>query len=384
MQDLHHFRDKTRGWLKENCPQSMRKPMLEKDKCWGGRNFVFQSDDQALWLERMSAVGWTAPAWPKSYGGGGLNPDQVKILREEMMAIKARAPLSSMGIGMIGPALLKFGSETLKQQHLRPMVRGEIRWCQGYSEPNFGSDLAGLQTKADDYGDYFLVNGQKVWTSYADEADWMFALVRTDTEVGKHSGISLVLFDMTSPGVEVRPIKLISGTSQFSETFLDDVRVAKDQVVGDINNGWIVAKYLLTHERESIGGIGGVTGQRSLGAEAIEAVGLKAGRLDDEVLRSEIAAWEVDFRCHQLTTERVKDEIASFGVGNTSAMLKYSGTELNKRRHELSIALQGMAALEWNEASPSRTWLRSKGNSIEGGTSEVQLNIIAKRILGMG
>lgn len=384
MQDLAVFREETREWLEENCPPSMRTPMVEKDKCWGGRNCEFQSDDQKHWLERMAARGWTAPSWPKAYGGGGLSQDEVKILREELIRIKARTPLNSMGISMIGPAILEFGSEALKRQHLAAMVRGEIRWCQGYSEPNFGSDLAGMQTKAEDHGDHFIVNGQKVWTSYADDADWMFCLVRTDFEVRKHAGISLVLFDMQSPGVEARPIALISGSSQFCETYLDDVRVDKDQVVGEINNGWNIAKYLLTHERESIGGIGNAPGQKSLGDEAIAALGVQDGRLNDELLRAEVAEWELDFMCHQLTTERVKDEAATFGVGNTSAMLKYFGTELNKRRYELLIALQGSSALDWSEQSVSRVWLRSKGNSIEGGTSEIQLNIIAKRILGLG
>lgn len=383
-QNLTAFRQETRAWLEENCPLSMRTPMSEQDRCWGGRKFTFQSEDQKLWLQRMAARGWTTPTWPKEYGGGGLNKDQAKVLQEEMAAMTARAPLQSFGIWMIGPAILQFGSEALKQEHLPPIVRGEIRWCQGYSEPNAGSDLAGLQTRAEDRGDHFIVNGQKVWTSYADRADWMFCLVRTGTEANKHSGISLVLFDMETPGVMARPIRLISGSSQFCETFLENVRVEKHQVVGEINNGWTIAKYLLTHEREMIGSIGSAPGDKSLRDEAIAAVGLQSGRLADELLRAEVAQWEIDFRSQQLTMERVRAEIATFGVGNTSAMIKYYGTELNIRRHELLIALQGSAALSWREDSEARLWLRSKGNSIEGGTSEVQLNIIAKRILGLG
>jgi acyl-CoA dehydrogenase len=384
LQDLTSFRQETREWLEENCPTSMREPMLEKDVCSGGRQFEFQSEDQKLWLDRMAARGWTAPTWPKEYAGGGLSKDQAKVLREEMARITARPPLQGMGTWMIGPAILKFGSEAMKQQHLPPIIRGEIRWCQGYSEPNAGSDLAGLQARAEDHGDHFIVNGQKSWTSNADKSDWMFCLVRTDTEVNKHSGISLVLFDMETEGVTTRPVRLISGASQFCDTFLDNVRVEKDQVVGDVNNGWTIAKYLLTHEREMIGGIGSATGAKSLGEEAVAALGLKAGRLADEVLRAEVAAWEVDFRCHQLTSERVRDEIAASGVGNTSAMIKYYGTELNMRRYELLIALQGADALQWDDASEAQRWLRSKGNSIEGGTSEIQLNIISKRILGLG
>ncbi|WP_220348342.1 acyl-CoA dehydrogenase family protein [Alkalilimnicola ehrlichii] len=218
MADLETFRKETRAWLEENCPQSMRQPITsDDDACWGGRNPAFKSEDQRLWLERMAARGWTAPDWPKEYGGGGLSKAEAKILREEMARIKARPPLHSFGIWMIGPAILKFGSEALKRQHIPPIVRGEIRWCQGYSEPGAGSDLAGLQTRAEDKGDHFIVNGQKVWTSYANKADWMFCLVRTNSQVKKQLGISLVLFDMTTPGVSTRPIKLISGSSPFAK-----------------------------------------------------------------------------------------------------------------------------------------------------------------------
>jgi len=305
--------------------------------------------------------------------------------------INARSPLDSFGIWMIGPALLKFGSEALKQQHLPPIVRGEIRWCQGYSEPGAGSDLAGLQSKGEDMGDHFIANGQKVWTSYGDKADWMFCLLRTDTEAKKQMGISLVLFDMETPGVTPKPIKLISGSSPFCETFLDDVRVEKDQVVGDINHGWTIAKYLLTHEREMIGGMGmAEVGGESLGQHASQVLGLEQGRMNNPILRAEVAAWEIDGACFALTAERVTDEVKSGqGVGATSAMLKYFGTELNKRRFETLLKINGSDGMVWNgEASNDgwlpRTWLRTKGNSIEGGTSEVQLNVIAKNILGLG
>ncbi len=391
MTDLDVFRQQTRAWLEDNCPQSMRAPVTcDADACWGGRNFQFQSEDQKLWLERMAARGWTAPDWPREYGGGGLSRAETKVLQEEMARIRARSPLSSFGVWMIGPAILKFGSEALKRQHLPPIIRGEIRWCQGYSEPGAGSDLAGLQTRAEDHGDHFIVNGQKIWTSYADKADWMFCLVRTNTEAKKQLGISLVLFDMTTPGVSTRPIKLISGSSPFCETFLDNVRVDKNQVVGEINAGWTIAKYLLTHEREMIGGMGRTAaGQKTLPQVAVEAVGLEDGKLADGYLRSEISRWDIDAAAFALTSERVLDEAkAGQGVGAASAMLKYYGTELNKRRQELNIALHGSRAMVWegeasNEGAMPRTWLRSKGNSIEGGTSEIQLNVIARNILGL-
>lgn len=392
MTDLQVFRDETRQWLEQNCPPSMRSPTnSDGGQCWGGRNPVFSSDEQKLWMERMAAKGWTAPTWPIEYGGGGLDKAQAKVLREEMGNLNARSPLDSFGIWMIGPALLKFGSEALKQQHLPPIVRGEIRWCQGYSEPNAGSDLAGLQTKAADMGDHFIVNGQKVWTSYGDKADWMFCLVRTDPEAKKQSGISLVLFDMTTPGVTPKPIKLISGSSPFCETFLDDVRVESNQVVGEINQGWTIAKYLLTHEREMIGGFGLTdAGSQSLAEYAVDALGITQGRLPNTLLRSDVIRWEIDAAAFAMTAERVTDEVKSGqGVGATSAMLKYYGTELNKRRYEVMMKLRGNDAMEWegeasNEGWLPRTWLRTKGNSIEGGTSEIQLNIIAKNILGLG
>lgn len=393
MSDLDKFRTETRQWLEENCPQSMRSPFNSDDEeCWGGRNFKFFSNDQKLWLERMAARGWTAPTWPTEYGGGGLNKAEDKILREEMARINARSPLSSFGIWMIGPALLKFGSEELKRQHIPPIIRGEIRWCQGYSEPGAGSDLAGLQAKAEDKGDHYIVNGQKVWTSYADKADWMFCLVRTDANAKKQLGISLVLFDMQTPGVTPKPIKLISGSSPFCETFLDNVRVEKNQLVGEENHGWTIAKYLLTHERAMIGGFGLIaSGAKTLDQQALDVYGTdENGRINNPILRRDIAQLVIDAAAFEVTAERVGDEIKSGqGLGDTSAMLKYYGTELNKRRLELVMKVYGSDALVWEGDSPQagvhpKAWLRSKGNSIEGGTSEVQLNIIAKQILSLG
>lgn len=389
---MSDFRAEVKAWLEENCPAGMREPMSsEKDACWGGRNWVFQSDDQKLWLERMAAKGWTTPTWPKEYGGGGLDAAEAKILKQEMANINARSPLVSFGIWMLGPALLKYGSEEQKQHYLPQIIRGEIRWCQGYSEPNAGSDLASLQTKCEDKGDHYLVNGQKVWTSYADEADWIFCLVRTDPKAKKHEGISFLLFDMASEGVSTKPIALISGSSPFCETFFDDVKVPKENLVGEKNKGWTIAKYLLTHEREMIAGSGlSGAGMTSLGDIAKKHVGLDgSGRLDDALLRAQIARHEVNEGAFMLTLERVKQEAkAGQGVGATSAMLKYYGTELNKTRHELLMAMGGSEALSWegeasNDGQLSKSWLRTRANSIEGGTSEIQLNIIAKRILGL-
>jgi alkylation response protein AidB-like acyl-CoA dehydrogenase len=297
-------------------------------------------------------------------------------------------PLASFGIWMLGPALLKFGNEAQKREHLPKIARGEIRWCQGYSEPNAGSDLASLQTRADDRGDHYIVNGQKIWTSYADKADWIFCLVRSESGAKKHTGISFVLFDMATPGVSTKPILLISGKSPFCETFFDNVRVEKHNLVGQPGGGWDVAKYLLTHEREMIGAIGDRSQKQPLGSMAAQNLGRDAtGRLADPHLRARIAEFEVDEAAFRALMQRFGEQArARQAHGAFSSALKYYGAELNKRRQELIMAALGSDGLEWegaasNDGEAARDWLRSKANSIEGGTSEVQLNVIAKRIL---
>ena len=391
MTEKNEFRQEVRTWLEQNCPESMRSPYRsDADICWGGRNFTFQSQDQQLWLERMAEKGWTAPAWPTEYGGGGLGRAEVKVLKEELARIHARPPLISFGISMLGPALLKFGTEELKQQHLPPIVRGEIRWAQGYSEPNAGSDLASLAARCEDRGDHYSLSGSKIWTSYGDLGDWMFCLVRTDFDAKKHEGISFVMFDMATPGVTTRPIRLISGKSPFTETLFDQVRVEKNQVIGELNQGWTVAKYLLTHEREMIASTGlSSAGTIPVGRTAAQVLGTENGLLHNAMLRTDIAKFEMDERCLELTIERARDEVkAGVSLGATSSLFKYYGTELNKRRQELLMSIYGHDALHWegeksHEGRLARAWLRSKGNSIEGGTSEIQLNIVSKHILGL-
>jgi acyl-CoA dehydrogenase len=388
--ELDTFRDETRKWLEANCPAEMRLPVKrEEDVCWGGRGFVFSQPEQKLWLERMADKGWTVPEWPKAYGGAGLSRDEAKILAAEMRKLRARPPLSSFGIWMLGPALLKYGSEAQKLEHLPKIARGEIRWCQGYSEPGAGSDLASLRTSAERDGDEFIVNGQKVWTSYADKSDWIFCLVRTDTQAAKHLGISFLLFDMASEGVSTSPIRLISGASPFCQTFFDNVRVPVDNLMGEAGKGWDIAKYLLTHEREMIGGMDGADTRSSVSQIAKKVLGDNI----DPMLRAEIVRHEIDAWAFLLTMERVKDEAkagakSGEGTGALSSMLKYYGTELNKQRMELLMSVNGSDALVWEgegegEGDMAKSWLRSRANSIEGGTSEVQLNIIAKRVLQM-
>jgi alkylation response protein AidB-like acyl-CoA dehydrogenase len=309
MTDTETFRAETRDWLDANCPAEMREPVRgDDDMFWGGRNRSFKNDAQKAWFETCVTKGYTVPDWPKEYGGAGLSPEESKILRQEMGRIHARPPLSSFGIWMLGPALLQFGTEEQKLHYLNQIARGEIRWCQGYSEPGSGSDLVSLQTFGEDKGDHWVVNGQKVWTSYANKADWIFCLVRTDKD-DKYRGISFLLFDMASEGVSTKPILLISGSSPFCETFFDDVKVPKEQIVGELNRGWDVAKYLLGHEREMIsaGGLG--DGSLSLGSRLVPGLGKNAiDQMDEPMLRAQCADFDVDALAFKAMSERFVDE----------------------------------------------------------------------------
>jgi alkylation response protein AidB-like acyl-CoA dehydrogenase len=389
--DLETFRAETRAWLAANYPASLRAPMAEEEAPWGGRKFVWSNPDAKLWLDRMAEKGWTAPTWPKAYGGGELTNEENRVLQQELGRIGARPALMSFGVWMLGPVLLEYATEAQKKTFLPPIVRGETRWCQGYSEPGAGSDLAGLQTRAEDKGDHFLINGQKVWTSYADQADWIFCLVRTDSSK-KHEGISFVLFDMTTPGVEARPIKLISGSSPFCETFFDNVVVPKDQLVGPLNGGWEIAKRLLQYERQNIsaGGFGGGSGME-LEEAAKTYVGLADGKIADPDLRARIAAHKMDARAFALTVRRAEQESkAAKGPSPAVSIIKYAAASINQEKCELMVEALGLDGLGWEgdgfdppALRQTRAWLRSKGNSIEGGTSEVNLNVIAKRVLGL-
>jgi len=387
---LTEFRKETSAWLEENCPVSMRGQTKDiAELYWGGHNSEFTSEDQKIWFKRMHNKGWIVPYWDKKYGGGGLSPLENKILAEEMTRLRCKQPLFSFGISMLGPALLKFATEEQKGHYLKDIVDAKIRWCQGYSEPNAGSDLAGLQMKAVDKGDHYLINGSKIWTSYGDNADWIFCLVRTNTEVKKQEGISFLLIDMNSEGVEARPIQLISGKSAFTETFFDDVKVPKENLVGELNKGWTIAKYLLTHERQMIGGIGEADQKFSTRDVVVDAVGLHNGVLNDSILRTELVTHEMNLAIYDMTIERAIDEAkAGNNSGAASSLFKYFGTELNVEAMEIIMTAGGMdeLAIEGEATSNgfiAKRFLRSKGNTIEGGTSEIQLNIISKNILGL-
>mgnify|MGYP005709188479 CR=1 FL=1 len=394
MSDLDNFRQEVKEWLDQNCPPSMKKgadPEIPVDEVWGGRKAVYKNPDSKVWLERMGSKGWTMPTVPKEYGGGGLSKEEVKVLNEEMFMIGTRSPLLSFGIWMLAPVLLEYGTEAQKKEHLPKIIKGEIRWCQGYSEPGSGSDLASLATKAEDKGDHFLVNGQKVWTSYADKADWIFALVRTGPMEPKHDGISFLLIDMETEGVSTKPITLISGKSPFCETFFDDVKASKDNLIGELNNGWTIAKALLQHERAFISNFGLASAMGSgkdLVSIAKKHVGEKDGKINNGFYRSEIASHKIKEHAFGLTLKRAGDEGGKASA--TASMFKLYGTEHNKKRHELMVAAMGTDGIAWDgdefdqeDKDLTRAWLRTKGNSLEGGTSEVQLNVISKRVLGL-
>ncbi len=392
--DLEGFRAATRAWLEANCPATMRTPARSADDdVWGGRAAVFPSDDARVWLERMGARGFTAPTWPREYGGAGLTAEQARVLDEELRSLGCRAALKSFGVWMLGPVLLQYGTEAQKLAFLPPTARGELRWCQGYSEPAAGSDLASLQTRAVLDGDAYVVDGQKVWTSHADKADWMFCLVRTDPAAPKHEGISFLLIDMRSPGVSTRPIRLISGASPFCEAFFDGVRVPAAQLVGRVNGGWAVAKALLEHERALISRMRDAAfgEDESLESIAKRYLGTVDGALADPVLRDRIAQASMDSLCNSLTLRRSAEGARSGRPpGAETSMFKLYGTELNKRRLELIVEIEGFRGVgvegsefSADELASTRAWLRSRANSIEGGSSEIQLNIIARRVLGL-
>ena len=387
---LEDFRLETRKWIEENYPDSLKGPAGPGEYVNGGRNCEFYHPDAKVWLDRMAEKGWTCPEWPKEYGGGGLNEAEARVLSEELNRQNCRPPLIGMGRFMLGPTLLQYGTHEQRLEHCPKIARGEIRWCQGYSEPNAGSDLASLQMRAEDKGDHYLVNGSKLWTSDANLGDWMFCLVRTDFGAKKHAGISLVLFDRTDPAVTVTPITLISGYSVFYETTIDDLKVPKTNLVGTENEGWAIAKFLLTHERVMISGAFGPT-VRPVAEVAKQYLGEENGRIADPVARDQVAKQDMDDHAFALTAKRY-DEMTEKGasVGAASSMLKHVGTKFAKNKMELLIALSGNQALGWegdgfdkNELALARTWLRSKGYSIEGGTSEIMLNIIATRVLGL-
>lgn len=394
MQDLETFRLETRQWLQENCPKSMRSPWTRETAVWGGRKLEFTSEDQRLWFERMRDKGWFVPDWPKEYGGAGLSRMETEVLREEMRRLNCRPPQQNLGVWMVGPAILEFGNEEQKQKFLPPIARGEIRWCQGYSEPGAGSDLAGLQCRAVRDGDDFIINGSKIWTSFADKSDYIYCLVRTNTEVAKQAGISFIVFDMELEGVSTKPITLLSGENHFCQTFFDNVRVPADHVIGGVDKGWPVAKRVLEFERAMMADMEKNSAKRE---DPIDMARLYAdwdenGQMAKKDLRQRVARNMMNMEIFDLTTRRAMEEIETQMpfAGMCGVIFKYCGTEEAKRKQQLCMDIAGEQALGWEgeqyseqEKQLNRDWLLSYTHTIAGGTSEIQLNIIAKRVLGL-
>jgi alkylation response protein AidB-like acyl-CoA dehydrogenase len=387
---LEAFRTEVRDFIESNCPDAMRLGAVHFEDAYE----VYQTDAAHAWRNAAASRGWTAPSWPTEYGGGGLDRSEVRVWQEEMIRVKALPPATGMGLSMIGPTLLEFGTEAQKQRHIPKIVTGEAQWCQGYSEPGAGSDLAGLQTKAILDGDNFVINGQKIWTSGAQHANWMFALVRTDPDAAKHDGISFVLLPMDQPGVTVKPIKLISGSSPFCETFFDDAIALREDLVGELNKGWTVGKRLLQFERTASAPPKPKRKKKlnPYAAIAKEYIGEdSSGRVADPAARGKILNQVIQERAMSLTTQRVLAESKASGApGAATSIFKLVGSTLAKEGSQLKSELRGTAGLAWegtdfseSELESTRAWLRDRAVTIYGGTNEVQMNIIAKRVLGL-
>lgn len=395
MSDLAPFRAEVANWLSDNFPQSLKGQGISP---FGGVEGEAEIDqDAALWRDRLASRGWGTPTWPAELGGGGLNHTEAKVLSEEMHKVGAINPiplLAGMGVTMVGPTILEYGSEDQKRRHIPGICSGKIRWCLGYSEPNAGSDLASLATKAEDNGDYWLINGQKVWTSGADISQWCGALVRTDSSVKKRDGISFLMLKMDQPGVETRPIKLIAGASPFCETFFNDAKAEKNDLLGNLNDGWSVGKRLLQHERASQTGARPTSSKVGLSLQQLakQYVGEDdQGRLSDPDLRTRIASHLMHTKAHGLTVARIAAEAkGNPEVSAAASILKNSATRVSQERAELALEAMGNQGVGWegdsftdDEIEHVRGWLSGKAISIYGGSYEIQNNIIAKNILGL-
>ncbi len=392
MSNLQTFRRETRAWLEENCPAGARGP---GQTAWGSSKIALDTDTR-LWLERMAERGWTVPTWPREYGGAALERAEYTVLIDELKRIDARTPLTGRGVNYIGPTILELGTEAQKRRWLPGIARGEGGWAMGYSEPGAGSDLASLSTRAVLNGDHYVINGRKTWTSDAMDCDYIFVLARTNPERSKHEGISLILVDMNQPGVIVRPIRLLSGASPFNETLFENAIAPADDVIGGVDNGWTVGKRLLQFERSTHAGINisGSQGGRSVDSHMPELIRRYAptskGRIADSAIRERLIRYEQNGHAQRLTQKRAIEELQARAPGFTSSAVKLSGALHTQEGDELMLAAMGSRGVGWegrgfsrDETAATRTWLRQKALTIAGGTKEIQLNIIAKRVLGL-
>lgn len=391
MSDLEDFRRDTRSWLEENCPAGARGPGPVST---GSRRLDLGRDVHD-WLERMAGKGWTVPTWPKEYGGAELDREQYRVLVEELTAIDARPPLSGRGVNYIGPTLLEFGSDAQKARWLPQIARGDGAWAMGYSEPGAGSDLASLSCRADLRGDHYVLNGRKTWTSDAVDCDFIFVLVRTSPDKAKHEGISLLLVDMAQQGVQVHPIRLLSGASPFCETVFEDAIARADDVIGGVDNGWTVGKRLLQFERSTHAGINisGSQGGRTEASRVPQLVqayaGTANGGIESPAIRTRLIRFAVNEQAQRFTQTRAVEELKSRAPGFTSSAVKLTGALLKQEGDEMLVQAMGVRILGADdhasdgERAAQRAWLYGKSLTIAGGTKEVQKNIIAKRVLGL-
>ena len=390
--EKEEFRLETRTWLQTNCPEGAKGP---GQTAWGSSKIVLERD-VALWLERMSERGWTVPTWPKEYGGADLENDLYPILIQELMAIGARTPLTGRGVNYIGPTILELGTDEQKEKWLPGISRGEGGWAMGYSEPGAGSDLASLSTRAEKAGDEYLINGRKTWTSDAMDCDYIFVLARTSDDKPKHQGISLVLVDMDQPGAEVHPIRLLSGASPFNETVFNNALADSADVIGGVDNGWSAGKRLLQFERSTHAGINtsGSQGGRNTRDDTKEIVlkysPIESGRLADSATRARLLEFQMKKAAQSLAQKRTIEETRARAPGFTSSAVKLSNALIEQERDEMIVQVMGSLGIGWSgepfsdqEIDATRTWLKQKSLTIAGGTKEVQLNIIAKRVLGL-
>lgn len=388
VEPLEQFRAEAREWLEANFPKSLvgrEDPMAMVD------GPTDMSPDIVEWRARIGGKGWGTPGWPKEYGGGSLSQEEIAVLNEEMARIGAFNPIRGLGVMMFGPTLLEYGTEEQKQKWLPPLADGSIRMCQGYSEPGAGSDLASLQSFAEDRGDHYVINGQKTWQSGGQWADYCFGLFRTDRSK-KHEGITFLIVDLDQPGIERRPIRMISGRSPFCETFFTDAVVPKENRVGEEGQGWTIGKRLLQHERSGIGGGGMAYLMQSLASLAKNYVELdEEGRIADQDLRQRIIRHEMGVRNFMGTVLRAQREAKEQGgPSTTSSVLKNVGAKLAQERTDLTVEAMGMRGLGWEgegfseeELAATRRWLWNRAITIYGGSTEIQNNIISKRVLGM-
>ena len=376
------FRREVRDWIAQAMPEEMRR------KAQGDGHFT--PEDSATWHKILYDKGWAAPHWPQEYGGTGWDAAKRFIFTEEM-ELSGAPQLSVFGLSMVGPLIISFGTDAQKKRFLPKILSGEEFWCQGYSEPNAGSDLASLRTTAEDAGDHFIVNGQKTWTSYAQYADWIFCLVRTNPKAKKQAGITFLLIDLDTPGVEVKPMLTLGHTPAFCDTFFENVKVPKSNVVGGVDQGWTMAKALLGHERTLLAMIGPC--RKTLqNTKRIAAAKMVDGRpmLEDPAWRAKIARLEMRFRAHLMVSYRaLADQQKGKMPGPESSILKLVGTKLVQEMTELAMEVMGEDALTWYnegvcppvEESIGPYFCYERAATIYGGSNEIQRNVIAKMIL---